>query len=472
MSQPGRLTPGGPNVDWASMCCRMVLPLLLLVAALPGFVRTHADVPPVPGAWPDHPLTLVQCMDLALVQSPAIARARKDIAESSGLAVQARSAARPRLGASGNFTQDDEDRIETVPLGPSGFRFRRDQNWSATIQVVQPLFAGGRIRSQLRSATLTEDAAMAAFHARVSEVLLQVRITFDDILLGAEQISVQEASIRLLEQELADTRRRYEAGAAPRFNVLRAEVELANARPRLIRARNAHRVGRNNLANLLGWNVPPGTGEEIPLRIDGSLAREPVTVDLAAAIARGLQQRPEIRAARTASRLRAEEVVQARAGLIPQLQGVAGYGWQNRAFGTSLSDEVHGWTAGVQLTWDIWDGSLTRGKVRAARARSERAAIEVDDAVRTVELEVRTAMSHVQEAQEVLDSQSRVIEQAAEAVRLAQARADAGSGTQLDVLSAQTALTEARTTYAVALRDFDVARARLDRAMGEGLRLP
>ena len=71
----------------------------------------------------------------------------------------------------------------------------------------------------------------------------------------------------------------------------------------------------------------------------------------------------------------------------------------------------------------------------------------------------------------MLDSQARVIEQAEEAVRLANARAEAGAGTQLDVLSAQTALTEARTTYSVALRDLSVARARLDRAMGEGVRM-
>ena len=53
-------------------------------------------------------------------------------------------------------------------------------------------------------------------------------------------------------------------------------------------------------------------------------------------------------------------------------------------------------------------------------------------------------------------------------MRLANARADAGSGTQLDVLSAQTALTDARTIYSQALRDHSVARARLERAMGEG----
>ena len=70
------------------------------------------------------------------------------------------------------------------------------------------------------------------------------------------------------------------------------------------------------------------------------------------------------------------------------------------------------------------------------------------------------------EADEVLKSQEKVVEQAEEALRLARARSEAGTGTQLDVLSAQTALTEARTTRIQALHDYHVAVATLERATG------
>ena len=91
---------------------------------------------------------------------------------------------------------------------------------------------------------------------------------------------------------------------------------------------------------------------------------------------------------------------------------------------------------------------------------------------RRIELEVRSAYSNFIEAREVLESQKKVKEQAEEALRLATARSEAGTGTQLDVLSAQTALTEARTTEIQALHAYAVARARLERAMGEGLPTP
>ena len=69
----------------------------------------------------------------------------------------------------------------------------------------------------------------------------------------------------------------------------------------------------------------------------------------------------------------------------------------------------------------------------------------------------------------MLESQKKVQEQAEEALRLATSRSRAGTGTQLDVLNAQTALTEARTTQVQALHDYEVARARLERAIGQNV---
>ncbi len=102
-----------------------------------------------------------------------------------------------------------------------------------------------------------------------------------------------------------------------------------------------------------------------------------------------------------------------------------------------------------------------------AKALHQRAQEDINDVTRRIELEVRTAYSNFIEAKEVLESQKKVQEEAEEALRLASARSSAGTGTQLDVLSAQTALTEARTTQIQSLHDYSVARVRLDRAIGQ-----
>jgi outer membrane protein TolC len=298
-----------------------------------------------------------------------------------------------------------------------------------------------------------------------------VRTAYSDVLLAVEQIVVQEASKKLLERELETARRSLEAGTVPRFNVLRAEVELANALPPLIRARNQERISRNTLALLLGCDIPADSGVDIPLRTADSLKAEPFEVSVGAALNAAWLRRPEIKAAQSTSQLRHEEVLQTRADLLPSLSGTAGYGVQNRNFIRDLDQTLDGWTVGVQANWLLFDFGQTQAKVNMARAREERARLEVEDVRRRIELEVRTAFSLFMESKEVLVSQTRVIEQAEEAVRLVTARADAGSSTQLEVLSAQTALKLSRTQYSQALRDYTVARAKLERAMGEGVRL-
>ena len=170
---------------------------------------------------------------------------------------------------------------------------------------------------------------------------------------------------------------------------------------------------------------------------------------------------------RKAEQLQKENIIDARSGYRPSLQAFAGYGWRSSQFSSDLSREVDGWAVGAQVNWDIFDGMLTRGKVMQAKAQHEKSQTELEDASRRIELQVRTAYSTFIEAREVLDSQQKVQEEADEALRLARARAEAGTGTQLDVLDAETSLTQARTTQVLALHDYEVARARLQRAIGQ-----
>jgi len=141
----------------------------------------------------------------------------------------------------------------------------------------------------------------------------------------------------------------------------------------------------------------------------------------------------------------------------------------NNEFSADLGYELNGWNAGAQMSWNIFDGLLTRGKVIQATAQSEHAKTDLTDQSRQIELAVRTTYSDFIEARETLESQQKVQEEADEALREANARADAGSGTQLDVLDAQTSLTQARTTQIQAQHDYVAARARLERAIGADL---
>ena len=429
-----------------------------------------------PPAWITRPLSLADAVDVALQQNSSVLKARSDLEASYGVVVQTRAIAIPKIQATGNYTDSDPNAVDRFPFASAGtnlFNFTQPhQSWNAGIQVVQSIYEGGRITSALRTAKLTKEQALLQYETVVADTLLATRVAYYDVLVAEQQIVVREASVNLLTKELEDQQRRFDAGTVPRFNVLRAEVAVANARPALIRARNAHRIAKNNLVNVLGYNLPREVWEDVPLQLTDKLEAEPYQVELPLAIGQALEKRSELAALHKAERLRQEGIVNARSGYKPSLQGFAGWGWRNSQFTTDLSREVDGWNIGAQLSWNIFDGALTRGKVMEAKALHEKSRIEIDDTARRIELEVRTAYSFFIEAREVLESQKKVQEEADEALRLARARADAGTGTQLDVLDAQTSLTEARTTQVQALHDYAVARARLERAIGQNTVLP
>jgi outer membrane protein TolC len=296
-------------------------------------------------------------------------------------------------------------------------------------------------------------------------------LAYYDVLLAAQQITVHEASVNLLQKELDDQQHRLNAGTVPRFNVLRAEVAVANERPNLIQARNSYRIAKNNLANLLGYNLPHDVWQDIPLNLTDDFDAVPYPINLPEAIQQALTRRTELLALRKDIELQQLNIVNAKAGYKPTVSVFAGYDWHNAQYTTpvTLDHEFDGWNAGAQLSWNIFDGALTFGKVKQAKAQYDKSKTVLDDQGRQIELQVRTAYSDVIQARETLDSQITVQAEAEEALREARQRAEAGTGTQLDVLDAETSLTQARTTQIKALHDYATARAHFERAVGSDL---
>jgi outer membrane protein TolC len=452
-----------------------VFALLAFAAPAIAQTNTNATTATLPG-WITQPLSLTDALNATLRQNATISKAKSELEATYGLIVETRAAAFPRIDANGTFTKSDPNFVDKFPFSSSSTgtntsstnSFRQaTANWNTGVQITQSIYEGGKVLSALRAAKLTKEQALLLYQTTLADTLLATRVAYYDVLLAEQQITVNEASVNLLSRELEDQQRRYEAGTVPRFNVLRAEVAVANQKPNLIRARNAYRIAKNNLVNLLGYNLPREIWEDVPLQLTDKLEAQPYQIALPDAIQQALEKRTELGALRKTEQLQRENIIQAKAGYKPSIQAFAGYGWKNSQFTTDLSEELHGWNVGAQLNWAVFDGLLTRGKVMQARAQHERAQTDLEDNARKIELEVRTAYSSFIEAREVLESQQKVQEEADEALRLAKARTEAGTATQLDVLNAETSLTQARTTQVQALHDYVVARARLERAIGQ-----
>ena len=431
-----------------------------------GIALTLANAAGTNDATPPQSLTLSECLHIALRQSPGILKAQQEIRRTRGMIIEARSSALPQVTLGGSFTQIDKSFIEGFPKNP--VHDNQQEPWAAQIQVTQLLYAGNKVNAALRGAKLLDQIAVLDFDRVVADTLLEVRRNFYQILLNDSQVNVATQSLILLEQQLTDARHRFDAGTVPQFDVLRAEVEVANARPPLIRAQNDLRLSRETLVRLLALdnhsNAP--RTEFTTIRFTGELKYTPATWDLTNALQQAISRRPELKQAAKQINVANETIKLYAASSYPELSAFGGYGIRDRTFSDDLGSNVKGWSVGAQVSWALFDGFLTKGRVQQARATRSQAEIDLADIHRGIELEVRRAYSDYLQALQLLQAQEKTVEQAIESQRLAEARFRAGAGTQLDVLSSQTALTQARSNEVQSLYAYNVALATLERVTG------
>jgi outer membrane protein len=441
----------------------MRLPSLTLVGAsllatLPATAQIN-DGKPDPGIVVPAALDLPYALGFALDNNFTIRQAKERIRQQEGVVLEVRSAQIPNVSATAGYARNADE------ISSNG----RDHNWSVNITARQVVFAGGGVTASVKGQQLSLDAAVLALRAVINDVLLQVRTQFYGVLVARERIKVQEQNIELLQRQLQDVKNRYEAGTVSNFEVLRAEVALANAQPALITARNDHRLAIEELRRSLGFtNIDEATVAKAPEFL-GTLDFTPASYELRSALSTARESRPDLQRLLKLESAAEQGVTARRAGYVPDLSVYGAYDWRMNSTGSSsLSNARDGWTIGLQSSWDIFDGRATAGRVSQARSQLEQAKLAVAEARLSVDVDVRRAISTFQQATELAEASKKVVEQAEEAVRLANARFSAGTATQLDVLTSQVDLTTARLNQLQAYYSYNVAVANVRRAMGLG----
>lgn len=417
-----------------------------------------AQAQPTPQQPVPETLDLKTAIGFALQNNFAIRQARERIKQQEGVVIEVSSSTIPNVGADAVYQRNDSNIGQGLP--PS------DRLWQINLTASQVLYAGGGVRSAVKSSKLSRDAAVLDLKAVINEALLQVRTGFYTVLLTREQIKVQESNLELLQQQLKTATDRFEAGTVSSFEKLRAEVAVANAKAPLITARNDYRLAIEALRQALGFTTnTPENARKVPDFV-GTLDFTPQTFDLQASFEAARANRPDLERLAKLADARESDVTTARSRYYPN---VSAFGGLSTVKGSTndFGDSNTGWIVGVQSQWNIFDGRATAGRVAQARSVLEQTKLTVTEAQLAVEVEVRRAHSQWQQAAELADASQRVVEQATEAVRLANARYNAGTSTQLDVLSAQVDLTTARTNQIQAFYGYNVAVAALRKAMGQ-----
>ena len=387
-------------------------------------------------------LGIDNAIQTALEKNPEILAAIQQIRLTSGQVVQVRAAMLPTLQANSGYN------VQSDTLANPGFDFglvNNNQAWNVNIAINQNLWSGWKNQADFSAAKLSNESAYYSLRQTIDKVVADTKKLFYDVIFNRALIRVREESVAVLQSQLQDQQSRFEAGTVPRFNVLQAEVALANAIPPVIQARNALRISQFALVKQLGLDYPSDPSL-IPIDVLGQLDYNPIKIDLAKSVFTALTRNPSLKVQRQNILIGKEQLKSAMSGFQPTLNATAGYQAFNVPTASSLDQAVNGLFFGVTGSWNIFDGLATVGATQAARASLQQSMINYDNGARTVELDVQRAVSNLIEAQEVIDSQRANVVQATEALRLSRERLDAGAGTQLDVLNAQVSLLQAQTT--------------------------
>ena len=390
-------------------------------------------------------LGLADACSLALHNNPGINSVREELIKQDGVLREAKALSRPKLTASGSYQTFDDARLQSFGEGISV----DSTSWDASLDASIPVFSGGRNYQYIKGEEARKRSINSGVAASEEDLLVLVHVRYYAAWLAGQRVSVQK--------------NRFEAGVGEKYDVTQAEVALANARPPLIRAMNDRRRSIDRLQEIIGLPYPVNVDASV-ITLESPEEIPSPDLKLIDAIVSAMSNRPEIEGVQHDIETAQRELKLVKRDLSPEISLFAGYGIESDMFGGDSS--LEGWSSGVELNWDIFDGGIRRGKVQQARSTARQVALESRELELAIKGEVRDAYYDQQEAIAIYDTSAQVIAQAREALGLAQNRYKAGKGTQLEVLESQLQLTRAQLEQSTARHDLELASVQMKRAMG------
>lgn len=336
---------------------------------------------------------------------------------------------------------------------------------SNSITASLPIFTGGELQGQIGQAKANYRSMLSAEEQAYNEMKETATTGYFNMLNATNMKALRQESVDRLQAHLDNVIAQYNVGIVARADVLRSEVELANAQQNYITASNQYDVAEATLNNIIG--TPLNT----TLKLKDSLQYVPYDNDMAYCLAYSEQHRPELKQAEYAVDSAEAALVVARSGHMPKVYANASNNWGGNGSDWPGDDDEN-WSVGVTASMNVFDSGVTWSKIHAAQenlAKAKESQRQIKD---NIELEVRTDYLNLREAEKRITTTQVAVASAEEDYHIAVVRYQAGVGTNIDVMDAQEALTQAKTNYYQALYNYNTSKAALNTSMGVGVPVP
>ena len=408
-------------------------------------------------------LTLLESVRMAMNNNRTIKEADTDVDSAKWARHEARRAAGPQLtwegsarkikGKAGDYI--DQQRQE------GKINYDGTKSYTNSFSVAIPLYTGGKIENSIAASEYGIDVADLTLEATKQNIRYQTTAAYYNILQNRNLIQVRQEAVDTLAAHLKNVNAQYTVGTVAKSDLLRSQVELANAQQNLINAQNNYDISVATFNNIVG--LPINT----IVNASDELTYTKYELSLPACTEYALYHRPDGLAADRGVKAAEAQMNAAKSGWQPSLtaqvsRNLGGDG----PFKTNGSVDNNSTTYGVVASWNIFDNGITEAQVaqkKAALKKAQQEALAMDD---KIQLDVQTALLNLQAAEKNIQTTKVAVDKAQEDYKIAQVRYSAGVGTNLDVMDAEQALITAQTTYITALYNYNTSKASLDMAMG------
>jgi len=344
-------------------------------------------------------------------------------------------------------------------VGDLGFEpadtFRLDQ-----ITLTQALYAGGQLRAALEASRYLQQSEEWRRESTLQQIEFDAKQAFFDALATQALVRVAEASVATFERQLYDAEQMFNVGRMSEFEVLRSRTELSARRAGQVEARNADRLAKANLRRVLA--LP----QQTPINLEAQMEWLPITLNPNELVVFADGHSPALLALDEAIMAAEQDVRRTKGQFKPRVG--ANIQFQNAHKGGFTQPD--GWTFSLGAELDIYQGGRRKYEVREARARQESVEGQREDLRYVIELGVKQAVIQIRDAMARIKRETETLGFSRRGLSLAELRFSEGLGTTSQTLDAELAVTNAETALVRALRDYAVANAALERAIGRSWR--
>jgi outer membrane protein TolC len=409
-------------------------------------------------------LTFDQALALALANNQNLKVAQEQVRESQGRVEEAKANFLPTVDL--NFVYTPAQRFPLIRI-PAGVFGPDEQTFQAgftrrnimQIDLTQPIYTAGRLRNTYGLQTSSLDASRLELDRARQQLEYQVVETYYAVLMNEQGVRVADEQVALSTRQLELAKARFDAGSVARLDVLQAEVELANARARRIRAQAAVDTSYQALRTVL--SIP----QSQTLVLKGHLDERPEQLTRAA-LHSLIPSRPDLRAFSSRRESAEHAVALANAEIKPSLALTGNLQYQDDGLDSLLRTDNQSYTVGIALRMPLFSAPTAAAKRLVAQAQLRQTEHGLNAATDAARLELESAWTAFESADEVVTTQEKALELARESVKIAQTSYENGVITSSELTDARVRLLQTEWFLMQAKYDRIVATAKARLAAG------